>query len=123
MKLIFTLTIFVLAGTACLAQDKQVNTLPVGKYETVAKNNQSKWERGDIILIDENTYRITSSSETGEYKFSVTAQRVFFTSGPLKAVFAKTSLTNNSPAIVLPVSENQQAGIKLHSDIWGYLKQ
>lgn len=105
------------------AQDKQASELPAGKYETVLKSNQDKWEKGDIIILDEHQYKISTSNEIGEYRFSVTAQRVFFTSGPLKTVFAKTTLNNNNPAIVLPVSENLQAGIKLHSEIWGYLKQ
>ena len=94
----------------------------VGCGDTVSKN-QDKWERGDIILVNDSQYRISTSNEVGEYKFSVTAQRVFFTSGPLKSLYAKTSLTNNTPAIVLPVAENQQQGLKLSSEVWGYYKQ
>lgn len=109
--------------TACQAQNGQVNNLPPGKYETVIKNTQNKWERGDIILIDESRYRISTSNEQGEYRFSITAQRVFFTSGPLKSLFAKTSLNNNTPAIILPVTENQQMGVRLPSEVWGYLRQ
>lgn len=115
----FCLLLFCIISTA---QNKQAADLPVGKYETVLKSNKVKWERGDIIILDEHQYKISTSNEIGEYRFSVTAQRVFFTSGPLKTVFAKTTLDNNNTAIVLPVSENQQTGLKLHSDIWGYLK-
>jgi hypothetical protein len=108
---------------ACRAQNGQVNTLPLGTYETVIRGNQNKWDRGDIILIDENRYRISSSNETGEYRFSATAQRIFFTSGPLKNIFAKTSMNNNTPAIVLPVAENQQQGMRLPADVWGLFRQ
>lgn len=120
----FLLTImFVICYGYAQSQDRQASSLPAGKYETVLKSNQDKWDKGDIIIIDERQYKISTSNEIGEYRFSVTAQRVFFTSGPLKTVFAKTTVNNNNPAIVLPVSENQQAGLKLISDIWGYLKQ
>jgi hypothetical protein len=104
------------------AQDKQVHDLPAGKYETVIKNNPAKWERGDIILLDAGRYKISTSAEVGEYKFSSTAQRVFFTSGPLKSMFAKTSFKNDAPAIVLPVDENERLGLKLPAEVWGYYK-
>jgi hypothetical protein len=105
------------------AQTDHVNSLPSGKYETFTKNNLDKWERGDIIIIDESRYRISSNEEIGEYRFSATAQRVFFTSGPLKTVFAKTLLKNNTPAIVLPINENGHTGLKLASEVWCYYKQ
>jgi hypothetical protein len=96
--------------------------LPSGKYETLIKNN-GKWDKGDIVLLDEGHYKITTSNETGEYRFSITAQRLFFTSGPLKGVFAKTTLNNNSPSILIPLSENQQLGLKLASaDVVAYLR-
>lgn len=120
---------FILSSTlslACLvlnAQDNQVNTLPAGKYEMFTGNNQGKWDMGDIILLPENKYKISTSDEVGEYKFSVTAQRVFFTSGPLKSLYAKTSMNKDVPAIVLPVSENAQFAHKIPSDILGVLKQ
>lgn len=105
------------------AQDKQVvQSLPVGKYETIIKNKESKWERGDIILLDAHTYKISSSDEVGDYKFSSTAQRVFFISGPLKNLFAKTCFNNDTPSIVLPVEENASLGLKLSSDVCGYYK-
>ncbi len=105
----------------CHAQISNITSLPAGKYEAIIKSNQNKWERGDIILLDDNTYKISTSNETGAYKFSVAAQRVFFTSGPLKNLFAKTSTTSQTPVIVLPVAENTQTG--LSSEVWCYLKQ
>jgi hypothetical protein len=122
MKVFLLSFILILSAQFCKAQN-QVNTLPPGKYETVIKNNEDKWERGDIILLDDNRYKVSASTETGEYRFSVTAQRVFFTSGPLRNIYAKTSLNNNTPTIVLPVAENEQLGLKLPSEIRGYYKQ
>jgi hypothetical protein len=119
----FVLSTAILLSTQLCKAQSQVNELPPGKYETVIKSNQDKWERGDIILLDENKYKISTSNETGEYRFSVTAQRIFFTSGPLRSIFAKTSLNNNAPMIVLPVAENEQLGLKLPSEIRGYYKQ
>ena len=110
-------------SVASKAQDNHLNALPAGKYETVIKNNQNKWERGDIIIINETRYKISTNTEIGEYRFSVTAQRVFFTSGPLKSVFAKTSISDNNPVIVLPTSENEHVGLKLPSEVWGYYRQ
>jgi len=102
----------------------QVNSLPAGKYETSAKEKNSKWEKGDITIIDESHYKISSSNETGEYKFSATAQRIFFTSGPLKSLFAKTVQNNNFTAIVIPASENEQLGFKIAvADVWAYFRQ
>ena len=119
----FLLSCFlVVAFTAIKAQNATVNTLPEGKYETVIKSNQDKWEKGDIILLNDQQYKTSKGNETGIYKFSVTAQRVFFTTGPLKNLFAKTYMSNGKPAIVFPVSENEQVGIKLPSEIWGYYK-
>jgi hypothetical protein len=120
----FLLSFFVVCLNFCVhAQNNQLNALPPGKYETVSKTNQSKWERGDIILIDASKYRVSTSDEIGEYRFSVTAQRVFFTSGPLKSLYARTSASNGAPAIILPVPENAQLGMKLASEIWGYYRQ
>jgi len=107
--------------TALTAGAQQVSQLPTGKYETVVKTSQNKWERGDIILIDESHYRISTSSETGEYKFSVAAQRVFFTSGPLKNLFARTAISDNAPTIVLPAEENIQSGMR--AEVWCHHRQ
>jgi hypothetical protein len=114
--------LFIFCVSNLHAQNAQVSSLPAGKYETVLKN-QGKWERGDIILIDENKYRISSSNETGDYKFSSAAQRIFFITGPLKSAFAKTSLNNDAPAIILPVSENEQVGLKLPAEVWCYYRK
>ena len=107
----------------CPAQSGQVNTLPLGKYETILKAQPVKWERGDIILLDEEHYRLSTSQETGEYKFSISAQRIFFTSGPLKSLYARTTGSNTGPAIIFPVAENVQQGHKIHSEVWGIYKQ
>ncbi len=117
--LLSTILFFALVVNA----QSQVQSLPAGQYETVIKNKQSKWERGDIVLLEGNKYKLSTSDDTGDYRFSGAAQRIFFTSGPLKSLFAKTSLINNTPAIVLPVAENEQTGFKFSSEIWCYYKQ
>lgn len=119
---VFLLAIVLLFGFTVYGQ-KQVQSLPVGQYETVIKTNKTKWERGDIILLNDNKYKLSSTGETGEYRFSSAAQRLFFTSGPLKSLFAKTSLDNNAPVIVLPVEENDQIGFKLAAEVRCYYKQ
>jgi hypothetical protein len=118
----FVLLFFLFSLLTAFAKAQNVNALPSGKYETMIKNN-GKWDKGDIILVDEGHYRISSNNENGEYRFSATAQRVFFTSGPLKGIYAKTIMSNNSPAIVIPLNENQQLGLRLATaDIVGLLK-
>jgi hypothetical protein len=120
MKLFLLSTLFLL--TVFSAKAQEVKALPAGKYETLIKNN-GKWDKGDIVLLDETHYKISSANENGEYRFSATAQRIFFTSGPLKGIFTKTILTNGTPAILIPLTENQQLGFKLASDdIVGALK-
>lgn len=119
---VFLLPVILFFSFNAYAQN-QVQALPTGKYETVLKTNESKWERGDIILLNGNKYKLSTSNESGEYRFSSAAQRLFFTSGPLKSLFAKTSLDNNSPVIVLPVAENDQIGFKLSAEVWCYYKR
>ena len=109
MKLI--LLISTLVFTSFSLHSQQVSTLPPGRYET--KIQEFNWEKGDIELLEGNNYKITSSGDVGEYRFSVAAQRIFFTSGPLKGVYAKAQLINNSPGILIPMNENQQLGFKL----------
>jgi hypothetical protein len=121
MKLVLLSLCCLFSVLFCSGQNGQVNNLPAGKYETVVKSSQIKWERGDIILLDENKYKISTSNEVGEYRFSVAAQRIFFTSGPLKNMFAKASASNNTPSIILPAAENAQSG--LNSEIVCYLRQ
>jgi len=123
MKSFLLLLFFVSTGLCSHAQQSPVNTLPSGKYETVVARSQNKWEKGDIILLNNYQYKLTTTTEVGEYRFSATAQRVFFTSGPLKSVFARTLQNSDGPAILIPMAENEQTGLKLPSEVWGYLKQ
>src|SRR5688500_17303519 len=95
------------------AQNGKVNNLPPGRYETVLKQTQKKWNYGDIIILDEQWYKTSLSDGIGEYKFSATAQRIFFLSGPLQAIYAKTMSTGNQPSIILPLSENSRQGNNL----------
>ncbi len=121
MKLILLAAIFAL--TAVFAQNNS-NNLPIGKYETRLNQSNNKWSEGDIILLDGSRYKMSTNEEIGEYKFSATAQRVFFVSGPLKAAFAKTILDTGKPTIVLPLAENEQQGLKLAStDVFAYFKK
>ena len=121
MKLFLLICTLFFANLPLEAQENTVQVLPPGKYETRIKD--FKWEKGDIELIDAATYRITTSNETGEYRFSVTAQRLFFTSGPLKGIYAKTQLVNRAPTILIPLNENQQLGFRLGTgDIVGRLR-
>jgi hypothetical protein len=106
----------------CSAQNNNVSTLPAGKYETIIKDNQLKWDRGDIIILEQGKYKLSTSNDIGDYKFSITAQRIFFTSGPLKSMYARTSISNDTPAIFLPFSENEQIGNKLPSEVWCYYR-
>ena len=114
MKLILLFSLFFLSREAG-SQSSSVNSLPSGRYETIIKNSQDKWEGGDIILLDGSRYKISSGGDVGEYKFSATAQRIFFVSGPLKTVFAKTALNAQRPSIVIPAAENEQLGLKITS--------
>ena len=114
MKYSLLCTIFVLSVLFTKAQS--VSDLPAGKYETKTKVAQNKWEKGDIILLDETHYKLSSSGDVGEYKFSVAAQRIFFTSGPLKTAFTKVARTNGKPVIILPLEEN--GGLGLTAEIW-----
>ncbi len=120
--LLFLLTsILFLTGHA---QNGKVNNLPVGRYETVLKQSKKKWNQGDIIILDEQRYKVSTSNDIGQYKFSATAQRIFFLSGPLKTVYAKTLTTSNQPSIILPLSENSRQGVDLvGADVLAVLKK
>lgn len=119
MKILLLISLYLLPVLHSTGQET-VKKLPPGKYDTRVVNQQ--WEKGDIVLLDEGQYRISSAGEVGEYRFSVTAQRVFFTSGPLKGIYATTQLTNNTPEIYIPLTENRQLGFKLApADIIGRL--
>ena len=110
-KLILSLCMFCSLQSA--AQTSPVSSLPPGRYETAVKNGPGKWDKGDIIFINDNQYKISTSPELGEFRFSVAAQRVFFISGPLKGVFAKTVQQDDQPAVLVPQAENQQIGLRL----------
>ena len=114
MKSAILAALFVLLTGSAKAQN--VTVLPPGKYETKTKTAQNKWEKGDLILLDDSRYKLSSGGEVGEYRFSVAAQRIFFTSGPLKSAFTKITLANNKPVIILPVEENGSLGIT--AEVW-----
>jgi hypothetical protein len=112
----YTLLFILLLGSVLATKAQNVPDLPAGKYETKTKVAQNKWEKGDIILIDDTHYKLSSGGDVGEYKFSVAAQRIFFTSGPLKSAFTKVTLSNGKPVIILPIAENGTLG--LTAEIW-----
>lgn len=101
---------------ALMVSAQNVSALSPGKYETKTKTAQKKWEKGDIILLDDNRYRLSSETEIGEYRFSVAAQRIFFLSGPLKTAYTKVKLNNSKPVIILPAEQNTDLG--LTAEIW-----
>ena len=115
MKLILLFSLIFLSSGAH-SQSNSVRALPSGRYETIIPKSQDKWNGGDIILLDDNRYKISSDNEIGEYKFSAMAQRIFFVSGPLKTVYAKTVLNAQKPSIVIPAAENEQLGLKIASE-------
>ena len=121
MKSFILSSIIAVAALSCKAQNTPLTNLPPGVYETKLKNEQGKWESGNIILLNDRQYKTSNSSETGDYKFSVTAQRIFFTSGPLKGAYATTTLNGNNPVIILPKNENPN--LNLTSEVWAFLKQ
>jgi hypothetical protein len=102
------------------AQPNQVAHLPAGTYQ-IQKNNSFK---GDIVLLDDSHYKLSTESTVGEYKFSATAQRVLFLSGTLKGAFARTTGNSTDPIIVLPRKENEDMGFKLiQSDLQAFYKR
>jgi len=110
--LLFTLLLF----CSLFTKAQNVSELPAGKYETKTKTVNNKWEKGDIILIDDTHYKLSSGGEAGEYKFSIAAQRIFFTSGPLKSAFTRVSSVNGKPVIILPIEENGSLGLR--AEVW-----
>ena len=114
MKPFLLLAFFVLSALFSKAQN--VTALPAGKYEAKLKGGQNKWNKGDVILLDDSRYRLSSNNETGEYRFSVAAQRIFFLSGPLKTAYTKVIQNNNKPVIVFPAEQNVDLG--LTAEVW-----
>lgn len=114
MKYLILSLLFFISGFCAQAQN--IKELPSGKYETKTKTAQNKWEKGDIVLIDDSHYKLSKDGETGEYRFSAAAQRIFFTSGPLKSAFTKVTSVNGKPVIILPIEENGSLG--LTAEVW-----
>lgn len=114
MKSFYLLLFFV--ASALFAGAQNVTTLPPGKYTTKIKATQNRWGKGDVILLDDSRYKLSSDSEVGNYRFSAAAQRIFFTSGPLRGAYTKVSLNNNKPVIIFPIEQNQELG--LTGEVW-----
>jgi hypothetical protein len=95
---------------------QNVSTLPAGKYETKTKSAKPDWDKGDIIIIDDTHYKLGDNGEVGEYRFSVAAQRIFFTTGPLKSAFTKVAAVEGKTVIILPREENGSLG--LTGEVW-----
>jgi hypothetical protein len=121
MKFFILSFLFFLTMTA-QAQTTKVDALPTGTY-TVQSNDASAWPLGDIVQLEDSHYKTGNENVTGEYKFSATAQRILFVSGPLKGAFAKTTSNSGTPAISLPLKENSEVGFKLAVDVWAYYKK
>jgi hypothetical protein len=111
-NLLFSIVFF----SAFSLKAQNVTSLSPGNYETRIKQGTNKWDKGDVILIDDTHYKLSGSNDIGEYRFSVAAQRLFFTSGPLKGAFTRVTMSNNKPAIVFPPDHNKDLG--LTAEIW-----
>ena len=114
MKSLLLCTLLIAAALSASAQN--VTSLAPGKYQTKTKVAPNKWDKGDIILLDDSRYKLSGSDEVGEYRFSMAAQRIFFTSGPLKSAFTKVALNNNKTVIIFPIEQNQGLGLK--AEVW-----
>jgi hypothetical protein len=119
----FLLFSFFIASTFSNAQSGKVADLPIGVYEVQKAKGNAPFS-GDIVLLNDSQYKLRNGSEVYEYKFSATAQRVLFISGPLKGVYAKTVLNAGAPAIVLPKKENEELGYRFaEADVWAFYKR
>lgn len=114
MKVYLLTAFLLLSGLGASAQN--ISSLPTGKYEARLKSAQKGWDKGDIVIVDDSHYKLTGNGEGGEYRFSVAAQRIFFTSGPLKSAFTKVVSANGTTVIVLPPGENSELG--LTAEVW-----
>ncbi len=120
----FLLILFFVASVAVQAQSGKVSNLPPGTYEIRKNTVLEKLSSSEIILLDGSHYKLKNSTEVSDYKFSATAQRILFLSGPLKGAYAKIVMNGNSPAIVLPRKENEELGLKLaDADVWAFYKK
>lgn len=111
----YLLFVFILLA-ALSGQAQNVRSLSPGKYETRTKASPNRWDKGDIILLDDSHYKLSGSSEIGDYKFSVAAQRIFFSSGPLKSAYTKVILNSSKAVIVFPIEQNGDLG--LTAEVW-----
>lgn len=100
---------------------QQVQSLPAGKYETRLNNSKARWTRGDLALQGNGQYTFGDSKEAGDYKFSVAAQRIFFTSGPLKGMYATTTMQGQTPVIIFPRNDAQP--ISITEDVYAFFRQ
>lgn len=90
------------------AQTQPLASLPTGRYQTWVTQGTARWDKGDLLLVDEKRYCITGAADTGMYRASFTAQRIFFVSGPLRGANARLAWYHNQPAIEWPLFENNQ---------------
>lgn len=109
------------AAVTVSAQTERITSLPAGLYEV--QNSTDTKLSGNIVLLDDGTYRVGSETTTGTFKFSATAQRVLFVTGPLKGIFARTIINSGIPSIILPLKENEELGFKLAQDILALYKK
>lgn len=114
MKSSLLFVLFFSFATAVSAQT--VADLSPGKYESKLRSAQGKWEKGDVIILDNSHYKLSSGAAVGDYRFSVAAQRIFFTSGPLKSAFTKVVMNNNKTVIIFPLEQNAELGLK--AEVW-----
>lgn len=122
MKHVFFIVSFLFIFSVSFSQS-QVKDLPKGTYETYfyGFGGLTKWLRGDLILLSGTTYKLSDEKEVGNFRFDPVKQRVYFLSGPLKNVFAKTTTSSKKPAIILPIKENERFKLAV-SDIYAYYK-
>jgi hypothetical protein len=118
----FLLSFLFFSSFAVQAQTEKLDALPTGIY-AVQNSSSANWAHGDIVLVDNSHYKTGNENGSGEYKFSATAQRILFVSGPLKGAFAKTAVNAGLPVIMLPIKENGEVGFKLAVDVLAYYKK
>jgi hypothetical protein len=116
------LLLFFAAAVSAQAQSGTVSRLPVGTYQVQNAGNATF--KGDIVLIDDSHYKLSTENTVGDYKFSATAQRILFLSGTLKGAFARAATTGSQTVIALPLKENEETGFKLiQADLQAFYKK